>query len=145
MTLTQIPITKYMQKTESKPMVRHIRKFTYLDRELLTKQINSIVENGGSFYLQFRVGEHMAIPPPFFSTSIIVKRDSNKSFRISHLSTYHFGKIISLSKLNTLATGTVRYPGHLYFVTARGYYWRLTTFDRMSWPIDTHTRSCALT
>jgi hypothetical protein len=112
MTLTQIPITKYMQKTESKPMVRHIRKFTDIDRELLTQRINIIVENGGSFYLQFRVGEHMAIPPPFFVSS------GHKP-----LSTFHNGKLISLSKLIRSETGwpSARFLSHLVYVTASGH------------------------
>lgn len=101
-----------MQKTESNPMVRHIRKFSDIDRELLTQRIHKIVEDGGSFYLQFRVGEHMAIPPPFFVSS------GHKP-----LSTFHNGKVISLSKIIRNETGwpSARFLNHLVFVTVTGH------------------------
>ena len=118
MPLNQTSIIKYLKKTEptqtteTKPIARHIRKFTDLDRELLTKRIDSIVENGGSFYLQFRVGEHMAIPPPFFVSS------GHKP-----LSTFHNGNVISLSKLIKSETGwpTARFLSHLIYVTSSGH------------------------
>lgn len=118
MPLNQTTIIKYLkkteptQKTESKPMVRHIRKLTDLDRALLTKRIDSIVNDGGCFYLQFRVGEHMAIPPPFFVSS------GHKP-----LSTFHNGKVISLSKLIRSETGwpSARFLSHLVYVTASGH------------------------
>ena len=112
MPLNQTSIIKYLKKTETKPIARHIRKFTDLDRALLTQRINSIVNDGGCFYLQFRVGEHMAIPPPFFVSS------GHKP-----LSTFHNGKVISLSKLIRSETGwpSARFLSHLVYVTASGH------------------------